>query len=44
VNEDFVETTVEAVIKGARTGEIGDGKILPRPSGLHPDPDRRKGE
>jgi nitrogen regulatory protein P-II 1 len=28
VNEDFVEKTVEAIIKGARTGEIGDGKIF----------------
>ena len=28
VNEDFVEPTVEAIIKGARTGEIGDGKIF----------------
>lgn len=28
VNEDFVNTTVEAIITGARTGEIGDGKIL----------------
>ena len=28
VNEDFVERTVEAIIKGARTGEIGDGKIF----------------
>ena len=28
VNEDFVETTVEAIVKGARTGEIGDGKIF----------------
>ena len=28
VNEDFVDTTVEAIIKGARTGEIGDGKIF----------------
>jgi len=28
VNEDFVEPTVEAIIKGARTGQIGDGKIL----------------
>ena len=28
VNEDFVEPTVEAIIKGARTGEIGDGKIV----------------
>jgi len=28
VNEDFVEPTVEAIIKGARTGNIGDGKIF----------------
>ena len=28
VNEDFVEKTVEAIIAGARTGEIGDGKIF----------------
>ncbi|MFO7957020.1 MAG: P-II family nitrogen regulator [Candidatus Brocadiia bacterium] len=28
VNEDFVEATVEAIIEGARTGEIGDGKIF----------------
>jgi nitrogen regulatory protein P-II 2 len=28
VNEDFVQPTVDAIIKGARTGEIGDGKIL----------------
>ena len=28
VNDDFAETTVEAIIKGARTGEIGDGKIF----------------
>ena len=28
VNENFVERTVEAIIKGARTGEIGDGKIF----------------
>jgi nitrogen regulatory protein P-II 1 len=28
VNEDFVEPTVEAIIEGARTGEIGDGKIF----------------
>jgi len=28
VNEDFVEPTVEAIIAGARTGAIGDGKIL----------------
>ena len=28
VNEDFLERTVDAIIKGARTGHIGDGKIL----------------
>ena len=27
VNEDFVEPCIEAIIKGARTGNIGDGKI-----------------
>ncbi|HOO89229.1 MAG TPA: P-II family nitrogen regulator [Syntrophales bacterium] len=28
VNDDFVEPTVKALIKGARTGGIGDGKIF----------------
>ncbi len=28
VNEDFVKPTVAAIIKGARTGNIGDGKIF----------------
>lgn len=28
VNDDFVDRTIEAIIKGARTGEIGDGKIF----------------
>ncbi len=28
VNDDFVQTTVDAIIKGARSGEIGDGKIF----------------
>ena len=28
VNEDFVDRTIEAVIEGARTGQIGDGKIF----------------
>jgi nitrogen regulatory protein P-II 2 len=28
VNENFVKPTVNAIIKGARTGEIGDGKIF----------------
>jgi len=28
VNEDFVERTIEAIIDGARTGQLGDGKIF----------------
>ena len=28
VNEDFVEPTIDSIIKGARTGNIGDGKIF----------------
>ncbi|MBE0534484.1 MAG: P-II family nitrogen regulator [Phycisphaerae bacterium] len=28
INETFVEKTVDAIIKGARTGDIGDGKIF----------------
>ena len=28
VNEDFVEKTVDAIIEGAKTGQIGDGKIF----------------
>ncbi len=28
VNESFVEPTINAIIKGARTGNIGDGKIF----------------
>ena len=28
VNEEFVDKTVEAIIAGARTGNIGDGKIF----------------
>jgi len=28
VNEDFVQPTIDAIIKGARTGAIGDGKIF----------------
>ena len=28
VNEDFVEKTIDAIITGARTGQIGDGKIF----------------
>ena len=28
VNENFVKPTIEAIVKGARTGKIGDGKIF----------------
>lgn len=28
VNENFVEPTIKAIIKGAQTGKIGDGKIF----------------
>lgn len=28
VNETFVEPTINAIIKGAQTGEVGDGKIF----------------
>jgi nitrogen regulatory protein P-II 1 len=28
VNEDFIEPTIEAIIRGARTNEVGDGKIF----------------
>jgi len=28
VNEEYVQPTVDAIIKGARSGEIGDGKIF----------------
>ena len=28
VNDNFVEPTVNAIIKGARTGDVGDGKIF----------------
>jgi nitrogen regulatory protein P-II 2 len=28
VNKDFVEPTIEAIVKGARAGNIGDGKIF----------------
>lgn len=34
VNDDFVETTVDAILKGARSnggGKIGDGKIFVTP-------------
>lgn len=28
VNDDFVKPTIRAIIKGAKTGKIGDGKIF----------------
>ena len=28
VNEDFADKTIEAIIEGAKTGQIGDGKIF----------------
>jgi nitrogen regulatory protein P-II 2 len=28
VNDDFVQPTIQAIQKGARTGELGDGKIF----------------
>ncbi len=28
VNEDFVESAIQAIVKGARTGNVGDGKIF----------------
>ena len=31
VNDDFVKPTIDAIIKGAKTGEIGDGKIFVLP-------------
>ena len=31
VNENFVEPTIKAITKGARTGKIGDGKIFISP-------------
>ena len=28
VNEEFVDKTVQAIVEGARSGQIGDGKIF----------------
>ncbi len=28
VNEDFVQPTIDAIVKGAKTGQVGDGKIF----------------
>ncbi len=31
VNDNFVQPTIDAIVKGARTGNIGDGKIFVLP-------------
>ncbi|MDR2740664.1 MAG: P-II family nitrogen regulator [Treponema sp.] len=31
VNDNFVKPTIDAIIRGARSGEIGDGKIFVLP-------------
>jgi nitrogen regulatory protein P-II 1 len=31
VNEQFVQPTIDAIVRGARTGNIGDGKIFVTP-------------
>jgi len=31
VNADFVKPTIDAIVRGAHTGKIGDGKILVLP-------------
>jgi nitrogen regulatory protein P-II 1 len=31
VSDNFVQTTVQAILKGARTGAVGDGKIFVLP-------------
>jgi nitrogen regulatory protein P-II 1 len=28
VSDDFVDATIDAIVKAARTGEVGDGKIF----------------
>jgi nitrogen regulatory protein P-II 1 len=28
VNEDFAEPTINAILKGAKTGQVGDGKVF----------------
>jgi nitrogen regulatory protein P-II 1 len=28
INEEFVDKTIDAIIEGAKTGQIGDGKIF----------------
>ena len=31
VSDHFVEPTIDAIVKGARTGDVGDGKIFVMP-------------
>ncbi|MDZ7704476.1 MAG: P-II family nitrogen regulator [Trueperaceae bacterium] len=31
VTEDFVDATIDAIVKAAKTGEVGDGKIFVQP-------------
>jgi len=31
VNDEFVDPTINAILKGGRTGEVGDGKIFVLP-------------
>ena len=31
VNDDFVQQTIDAIVEGAKTGNIGDGKIFVLP-------------
>jgi nitrogen regulatory protein P-II 1 len=31
VNDAYVEKTIDAILKGARTGQVGDGKIFVSP-------------
>jgi nitrogen regulatory protein P-II 2 len=33
VNDGFAQATIDAIVKGARTGQIGDGKIFVLPLG-----------
>ena len=31
VSEPFIDTTIDAIVKAARSGEVGDGKIFVQP-------------
>jgi nitrogen regulatory protein P-II 2 len=31
VNQGYVEKTIDAILRGARTGQVGDGKIFVSP-------------